>query len=119
MPNTYHTMCDIRCGLIQKVQINTCYVCYTYDEGGDLKYIRGSDTMFDEKTHLNNFWTEFSMKYCNMFEKWSKEDHDQELCYLFNDHLHDWKDYFVWVNLDSEEEVSSEEESSDEENKEK
>jgi len=94
-----HTNNDIRCGLIMSVKINTAYVEYIYTEfenGGELKYIRGDNTIGDETSHTNNFWDEFSTKYCNMFEKWEAHEHDQELYYLFNEHLEDWKDYFIW-----------------------
>jgi len=107
-----HTNCDIRCGLIMKVQINTDYVEYLYgewEEYGELRYIRGSNTIGDENSHTTNFWDDFSMKYCNMFEKWSKEDHDQELCYLFQEHLEDWKDYFTWYKEEDSEEEDDEE----------
>jgi hypothetical protein len=99
-----HSNNDIRCGLIMSVKINTAYVEHIYSEfmeGGELKYIRGSNTIGDETSHTNNFWDEFSTKYCNMF-KYCMEDHDQELYYLFNEHLEDWKDYFIWYKEDEE-----------------
>jgi len=113
MTNTnLHTNADIRCGLVMKVQINTAYVEYCYCEynWGELKYIRGSNTMGDETSHTTNFWDEFSMKYCNMYDRWSKEDHNQELIYLFQEHLEDWKDYFIWDEGEDEDESSEEEE---------
>ena len=110
-----HTNADIRCGLIMKVQINTCYVEHLFNEWkedsyGELKYIRGSDTMGDETSHTTNFWDDFSNKYCNMFEKWSKEEHDDELCYLFQEHLEDWNDYFSWYEYVEDESSEEEEE---------
>jgi len=107
-----HTNNDIRCGLIMSVKINTAYVEYIYTEfenGGELKYIRGDNTIGDETSHTNNFWDEFSTKYCNMFEKWEAHEHDQELYYLFNEHLEDWKDYFIWYKEDESDSDSDDE----------
>ncbi len=101
-----HSNNDIRCGLIMSVKINTAYVEYLYKERegyeGELKYI-GKEDYEDDTTSA--FWDEFSMKYNNSFEAWlrnSYQDHDEELCYLFQEHLEDWKDNFIWYKEDDE-----------------
>ena len=93
---------DIRCGLIMSIKINASYIETLYSdfmEGGELKNIG------DEETQTDAFWQEFSQKITNMYEKWNKQDREQEICYLFQEHLNEWKDYFEWfIQEESDEE---------------
>ena len=85
---------DIRCGMLMTVNVNCNYITYSYaeqQEGGELEYI-GKEGLKEKQ--LENFWSNYNMKATNTIEKWGMNT--EELIYLFEEHIEDWKGIFEW-----------------------
>jgi len=102
---------DTRCGLLMTVRVNCNYIMSLYSDwdckGGELTYL-GEDK-YEEKT-LEVFWEEYNKKATYCIEK--NGNNEEELMYLFEEHIEDWKDKFEW-KLEEEEEEEEEEERED------
>ena len=110
--NKNYNNCDIRCGMLMSVRVNCNYITYSYaeqQEGGELEYI-GKEGL--EEKQLENFWSNYNMKATNTIEKCGINM--EELIYLFEEHIEDWKDIFEW-RMEEEEESEEEEEEEEEE----
>tara|TARA_R110002012_G_scaffold206965_2_gene376949 strand:+ start:494 stop:1096 length:603 start_codon:yes stop_codon:yes gene_type:complete len=100
---------DLRCGMLMSVRVNCNYITSLYADwdckGGELDFI--GEEKYEAKCY-EAFWENYNKKATYYFE--NNKHREEQLIYLFEEHLEDWKDNFVWKLEEEEEEIAEQQE---------